>query len=288
MQVVNQCCNTVIEHGEILFGKFEIIPMIIPKAKSHCDTARACLDETARHQELFDHSRRGIAARLRITFPIALQDPGIFALEIESLEEGREGQIVDNMLKGAILTVFKQRCAPDRMRDVSPPRSDLRAGGPPAMRDLSSAARSSSPRPELRELPRGRGEDGPRASRRVCDLSSSARTRRTDHAPELRELPRGHDAPGPASHPTARRLHGLPHRTRSDSTCRSQDLRDLSSRSRESRARGAVLRRLPSVQSGQRSTVSADLEIAGWAGPDSVDTGTTLHSLVARTDARSP
>jgi magnesium chelatase subunit I len=39
-------------------------------------------------------------------------------IEIESLEEGREGQIVDNMLKGAVLTVFKQRLAPDRLREV--------------------------------------------------------------------------------------------------------------------------------------------------------------------------
>jgi magnesium chelatase subunit I len=39
-------------------------------------------------------------------------------VEIESLEDGREGQIIENMLKGAVLTVFKQRCAPERMRDV--------------------------------------------------------------------------------------------------------------------------------------------------------------------------
>jgi magnesium chelatase subunit I len=39
-------------------------------------------------------------------------------IEIESLEEGREGQIIDNLLKGAVLTVFKERCSPERLREV--------------------------------------------------------------------------------------------------------------------------------------------------------------------------
>jgi magnesium chelatase subunit I len=39
-------------------------------------------------------------------------------VEIESLEEGREGQIIENLLRGAVLTVFKERCAPERLRDV--------------------------------------------------------------------------------------------------------------------------------------------------------------------------
>src|SRR3954470_21857917 len=39
-------------------------------------------------------------------------------IEIETLEEGREGQIVDNMLKAAVLTVYKERLSIDRMRDI--------------------------------------------------------------------------------------------------------------------------------------------------------------------------
>jgi magnesium chelatase subunit I len=39
-------------------------------------------------------------------------------IEIETLEDGREGQIVDGMLKGAVLTVFKERMTPERLRDV--------------------------------------------------------------------------------------------------------------------------------------------------------------------------
>jgi magnesium chelatase subunit I len=39
-------------------------------------------------------------------------------IEIETLEEGREGQIVEAMLKGAVLTVFKERLTPERLREV--------------------------------------------------------------------------------------------------------------------------------------------------------------------------
>jgi magnesium chelatase subunit I len=39
-------------------------------------------------------------------------------IEIETLEEGREGQIVDNMLKAAVLTVYKERLSIERMRDI--------------------------------------------------------------------------------------------------------------------------------------------------------------------------
>ena len=35
-------------------------------------------------------------------------------IEIETLEEGREGQIVENMLKAAVLTVFKERLSTDQ------------------------------------------------------------------------------------------------------------------------------------------------------------------------------
>ena len=39
-------------------------------------------------------------------------------IEIESLDEGREGAIFDNLVKGAVLTVFKARVAPEQTRDV--------------------------------------------------------------------------------------------------------------------------------------------------------------------------
>jgi magnesium chelatase subunit I len=39
-------------------------------------------------------------------------------IEIETLEEGREGQIVDNMLRAAVLTVYKEHLSIDRMRDI--------------------------------------------------------------------------------------------------------------------------------------------------------------------------
>ena len=39
-------------------------------------------------------------------------------IEIESLDEGRDGAIVDNLLKAAVLTVFKSRVSPTEVRDV--------------------------------------------------------------------------------------------------------------------------------------------------------------------------
>src|SRR3954469_7573578 len=41
-------------------------------------------------------------------------------VEIESLEDGRDGEIIDRLLKAAILTVFKERCGTDRVREVLP------------------------------------------------------------------------------------------------------------------------------------------------------------------------
>ena len=39
-------------------------------------------------------------------------------IEIESLEEGRDGSILENLVKAAVLTVYKERVAPDQVRDV--------------------------------------------------------------------------------------------------------------------------------------------------------------------------
>jgi magnesium chelatase subunit I len=39
-------------------------------------------------------------------------------VEIESLEDGREGQIIDGLLKSATLTVFKNRVNPETFRTV--------------------------------------------------------------------------------------------------------------------------------------------------------------------------
>ena len=39
-------------------------------------------------------------------------------IEIESLEDGREGAIIENLGRAAVLTVYKQRVTPDQVRDV--------------------------------------------------------------------------------------------------------------------------------------------------------------------------
>jgi magnesium chelatase subunit I len=47
-------------------------------------------------------------------------------VEIESIDEGRDEQIIDHLLKSAVLTVFKQRCPMEKVRPVLDPfESDL-------------------------------------------------------------------------------------------------------------------------------------------------------------------
>jgi magnesium chelatase subunit I len=48
----------------------------------------------------------------------ALAASTVGKIEIESLEDGREGQIIENMLKSAVLTVFKDRLDATRLREV--------------------------------------------------------------------------------------------------------------------------------------------------------------------------
>jgi magnesium chelatase subunit I len=48
----------------------------------------------------------------------ALAASSIGKIEIESLEEGREGAIFENLVKGAVLTVFKDRVQPEQTREV--------------------------------------------------------------------------------------------------------------------------------------------------------------------------
>ena len=67
--------------------------------------------------------RRGLRAGERVVVPRvddleALSASSSGKIEIESLDEGREGAIFENLVKGAVLTVFKARVAPDRTRDV--------------------------------------------------------------------------------------------------------------------------------------------------------------------------
>ena len=67
--------------------------------------------------------RRGLRSGERVVVPriddleaLAASSGG--KIEIESLDEGREGAIFDNLVKGAVLTVFKARVAPEQTRDV--------------------------------------------------------------------------------------------------------------------------------------------------------------------------
>ena len=67
--------------------------------------------------------RRGLRAGEREVVP-RICDLGAIAastsgkIEIESLEEGREGAILENLVRSAVLTVYKERITPDQVRDV--------------------------------------------------------------------------------------------------------------------------------------------------------------------------
>jgi magnesium chelatase subunit I len=67
--------------------------------------------------------RRGLRAGEHVVVPRicdleALAASSSGKIEIESLEEGRDGLILDNLVKAAVLTVHKERITPDRVRDV--------------------------------------------------------------------------------------------------------------------------------------------------------------------------
>ncbi len=67
--------------------------------------------------------RRGLrsgerSAVARVDDLDALAASSIGKIEIESLEEGREGVVFDNLVKAAVLTVFKERVSPDQTREV--------------------------------------------------------------------------------------------------------------------------------------------------------------------------
>jgi magnesium chelatase subunit I len=67
--------------------------------------------------------RRGLRAGERVVVPriddleaLAASSGG--KIEIETLDEGREGAVFENLVKGAVLTVFKSRVAPEHTRDI--------------------------------------------------------------------------------------------------------------------------------------------------------------------------
>ena len=67
--------------------------------------------------------RRGLRAGEREVVPRICDLDALAAstagkVEIESLEEGREGAIIENLLRSAVLTVYKERVTPDQVREV--------------------------------------------------------------------------------------------------------------------------------------------------------------------------
>jgi magnesium chelatase subunit I len=62
------------------------------------------------------HGERDVVPRISDLEALAASTAG--KVEIESLEEGRDEQIVENLVKGAVLTVFRERFSADKLRDV--------------------------------------------------------------------------------------------------------------------------------------------------------------------------
>jgi magnesium chelatase subunit I len=67
--------------------------------------------------------RRGLRAGEHVVVPRVSDLEALAAstsgkIEIESLDEGRDGMILENLVKGAVLTVYKSRVTPDQVRDV--------------------------------------------------------------------------------------------------------------------------------------------------------------------------
>ncbi len=62
------------------------------------------------------HGEREVVPRVSDLDALAASTSG--KVEIETIEEGREGSIIENLLKAAVLTVFKERLGADKVRDV--------------------------------------------------------------------------------------------------------------------------------------------------------------------------
>jgi magnesium chelatase subunit I len=62
------------------------------------------------------HGESGVVPRVSDLEAMAATSSG--KIEIESLDEGREGQIVENLIKAAVLTVYKERVDPTKVRPI--------------------------------------------------------------------------------------------------------------------------------------------------------------------------
>ena len=102
-------------------------------------------------------------------------------IEIESMEEGRDGKIVETMLRAAVLEVFKNRFSPDELTDVVASFGEGKSGPHrrrPGLRGLhgncSKATRRSQLRPSRLWPPRSMAQRPARASRQRCSLPPSS------------------------------------------------------------------------------------------------------------------
>ena len=114
-------------------------------------------------------------------------------IEIESLEEGRDGLILENLVKGAVLTVFKERVSPDQVREViaafeegvvAHTGEDVPSTDVARLVETVPALRRSSPSSPAATSRRRRSPRRSSSCSRACTCrSASTRTRRAGGPP---------------------------------------------------------------------------------------------------------
>src|SRR5215218_365023 len=71
MKILHEGGHAGVEHRQIFAGDFVIVAVIIPEAERDRDEARACFNEAAGEEKLFEHARGSVAANGGIAFSVA-------------------------------------------------------------------------------------------------------------------------------------------------------------------------------------------------------------------------
>ena len=107
------------------------------------------------------HGEKDVAPR--ISDLEALPASMMGKIEIESLEEGRDAQIAENLVKAAVLTVFKDRFTPERFRPIVTAFEEgavIHAGEDVTSAEYVVAARAAAGAPRGRHRPHRRRRVG--------------------------------------------------------------------------------------------------------------------------------
>jgi hypothetical protein len=89
VDVFDQRGDPLVEFGELFGEADEVRVVAIPAPERQGDAANAGLDKAPGHQELVHPVRAGVFAERRVgaAAPVAIADRGLFAFDIEGLDE---------------------------------------------------------------------------------------------------------------------------------------------------------------------------------------------------------